>query len=95
MRLIGYSPERRVTEVEYSFDVRVNGAIQKVNLGRDVLAAFTGWFQSAASTAFGSAFGLEQLFTVAGDGNAIEAVTVTLKNAQGNTMSARTPFAPN
>jgi large repetitive protein len=95
VRLIGYSPERRVTEVEYSFDVRVNGAIQKVNLGRDVLAAFTGWFQSAASTAFGSAFGLEQLFTVAGDGNAIEAVTVTLKNAQGNTMSARTPFAPN
>jgi hypothetical protein len=95
VRVIGYSPERRVTEVEYSFDVRVNGTIQKVNLGRSVLSEFTTWYQSPASIVFGSAFRLEQLFSVAGDSSAIEAVTVTLKNSQGNTASTRIPFTAN
>jgi len=95
VRVIGYSPERRVTEVEYSFDVRVNGAIQKINLGRAVLAEFTTWYQNPASVPFGSAFRLEQLFSVVGDSSAIEAVTVTLKNLQGNTASARIPFTAN
>jgi len=95
VRVIGYSPERRVTEVEYSFDVRVNGAIQKINLGRAVLAEFTTWYQNPASVIFGSAFRLEQLFSVVGDSSAIEAVTVTLKNLQGNTASARIPFTAN
>jgi hypothetical protein len=95
VRVIGYSPERRVTEVEYSFDVRVNGVIEKVNLGRTVLSEFNTWYQNPASTAFGSAFRLEQLFSVVGDSTAIEAVTVTLKNSQGNTTSASTPFTAN
>jgi len=95
VRVIGYSPERRVTEVEYSFDVRVNGAIQKVNLGRSVNAEFNSWYQNQASAAFGSAFRLEQLFSVVGDSTAIEAVTITLKNSQGNTTSARVPFTAN
>jgi Putative Ig domain len=92
VRVIGYSPERRVTEVEYSFDVRVNGNIQKVNLARTVLSEFNTWYQSPASAAFGSAFRLEQLFSVTGDSTSIEGVTVTLKNSQGNTTSTRTPF---
>jgi hypothetical protein len=95
VRVIGYSPERRVTEVEYSFDVRVNGVVEKVNLGRAVLSEFNTWYQNPASAAFGSAFRLEQLFSVVGDSTAIEAVTVTLKNSQGNAISARTPFTAN
>jgi len=95
VQVIGYSPERRVTEVEYSFDVRVNGAIQKVNLGKSVLSEFNSWYQNPASAAFGSAFRLQQLFSVVGDTTAIEGVTVTLKNSQGNTASARTPFTAN
>jgi hypothetical protein len=92
VQVIGYSPERRVTEVEYSFDVRVKGNIQKINLGRTVLSEFNTWYQNPASAAFGSSFRLEQLFSVTGDTTAIEGVTVTLKNMQGNTSSARTPF---
>jgi hypothetical protein len=95
VRVIGYSPERRVTDVEYSFDVRVNGAIQKVNLTRPVGPEFNTWYQNPASAAFGSSFRLEQLFSVVGDITAIEGVTVTLKNSIGSTASTRVSFAAN
>ena len=89
LRVIGYSPERRVTEIDFSFEVRVNGVIEKVNLSRPVTAEFNTWFQNPASTPFGSAFRFEQLFGVGGDPKTIDAVTVTMKNSQGSTTSAR------
>ena len=92
VRVIGFSPERRVTEIDFSFEVRVNGAIERVNLSRTVTAEFNTWFQNPMSTPFGSAFRFEQLFGVGGDPRVIEAVTVTLKNSQGNTISARIPL---
>jgi hypothetical protein len=95
VRVIGYSPERRVTDVEYSFDVRVNGAIQKVNLSRPVGPEFNTWYQNPASATFGSSFRLEQLFSVQGDSTAIEGVTVTLKNSIGSTVSAPVAFTAN
>ena len=92
VRVIGYSPERRVTEIDFSFEVRVNGAIERVNLSRTVTAEFHTWFQNPTSTPFGSAFRFEQLFGVGGDPRVIDAVTVTLKNSQGNTISTRIPL---
>ena len=92
LRVIGYSPERRVTEIDFSFEVRVNGVIEKVNLSRTVTAEFNTWFQNPTATPFGSAFRFEQLFGVAGDPKTIDAVTVTLKNSQGSTSSARIPL---
>ena len=89
LRVIGYSPERRVTEIDFSFEVRVNGVIERVNLSRPVTAEFNTWFQNPASTPFGSAFRFEQLFGVGGDPKTIDAVTVTMKNSQGSTTSAR------
>ena len=92
LRVIGYSPERRVTEIDFSFEVRVNGVIEKINLSRTVTAEFSTWFQNPTATPFGSAFRFEQLFGVAGDPKTIDAVTVTLKNSQGSTSSARIPL---
>jgi hypothetical protein len=92
VRVIGFSPERRVTEVEFSFEVRVSGAIQMVNLTRTVTTDFNTWYQNAASAPFGSAFQFEQFFAVDGGTAAIEAVRITLRNVQGSTVSARIPF---
>jgi hypothetical protein len=95
VRVTGFSPERRVTEIEFSFEVRVSGAIQLVNLTRTVTTEFTAWYQNAASAPYGSAFLFEQLFAVDGGTSAIEAVRITLRNVQGGTTSSRIPFTGN
>jgi len=95
VKVVGFSPERRVTEASFSFEVRVNGTIQTMNLTKPVDSDFGPWYQNPQSTPFGSAFSFEQLFAVSGNTSSIEAVTVTLKNAIGSTVSARTPFTAN
>jgi hypothetical protein len=79
----GYSAERRVSTVEFTFDVRVNGQIEKVVLTRNVEAEFDAWYRSAAANPFGSAFLFAQTFNVDGDVNIVESVTVRLANGQG------------
>jgi hypothetical protein len=95
VRVIGFSTDRTVEEVNFGFDVRVNGAIQAVNLSKVVNAEFVSWYQNPASSPFGSAFRLEQIFGVGGDNTAIEAVTITLRNARGSTTSSRVVFTAN
>jgi hypothetical protein len=92
----GYSPERRVTEVDFGFDVRIgNGGTQRVNLTNAAESQFKDWFQSAASVPFGSTFVFQQLFGVNGDSTAIQAVTITLKNGQGSTASSPVTITSN
>ena len=95
MQVVGFSPERRVTEVQYSFDVLVNGAIQRIDMSRSIEADSGVWYQNAASAPFGSAFKLDQLFGVVGSTAPIEAVTITLRNTQGSTTSSSVPFTGN
>lgn len=84
VQLTGYSPMRRVTNVEFVFDVRVGGTLQKVALSRPVDADFRNWFTNPASVDFGSAFSFVQSFLITGGGTTdVEAVTVRLVNAQG------------
>ena len=64
----------------------------RVNLTRAAESDFSAWYRSSSSSLFGSAFGFDQGFNVAGETSAIEAVTITLQNAQGITTSARVPF---
>ena len=95
VRVIGYSPDRSVGEINYAFEVRLGGTVQTVNLARPVAPEFTSWYQSTASSIFGSAFRLEQLFGVGGDTSVIEAITITLRNVNGASTSARVPFTAN
>jgi hypothetical protein len=85
IRIVGYASSRRVTSVEFTFDLKNGG---KPDLSESVDAAFAGWYHSAASTPFGSAFSLLQSFNVTGDATQILDVTVRLTNAQGSTTSA-------
>jgi hypothetical protein len=92
----GYSPERRVTEVDFGFDIRTSsGSTQRVNLAAAAESEFKDWFQSSASVPFGSTFVFQQLFGVNGDSTAIQTVTITLKNGQGSTASSRVPITAN
>jgi len=95
VQVVGFSPERKVSEIQFSFDVRVNGALQKVDLTKTVDSDFGVWYQSAPSLPFGSAFKLDQLFTVSGSTAAVEAITITVKNTQGSTTSSSVQFTGN
>ena len=86
--LTGYSPARRVTSVDFNFDVKTGSKTQRITLTKNVDSLFANWFQSSVSVPYGSAFSFSQSFTLQGTGSTIEAVTVTLKNVQGNTSSA-------
>ena len=85
--ITGYSPARRITSVDFNFDIKSGGKTRRVTLSRNVDAQFAAWYQNPASVAFGSAFSVTQSIGRQGSGT-IEAVTVTLKNAQGNSSSA-------
>src|SRR5262249_16367797 len=69
----GFARRRRVTTVEFSFDIK--GSARKT-LSRNVESEFADWYRNAASTPFGSAFSFLQSFTIQGDTSSIEGVTV-------------------
>jgi hypothetical protein len=85
IQITGFAPTRRVTTVEFSFDIK--GSARRT-LSRNVESEFADWYRNAASTPFGSAFSFLQSFTIQGDTSLIEGVTVRLSNAQGSTTSA-------
>jgi len=91
VQITGYAPSRRVTSVEFTFDVRTGTTTQRVPLTRNVEANFAAWFTSPGSTAFGGSFSYVQSFTIEGDATAVQSVTVRLTNAQGGTVSAVIP----
>jgi hypothetical protein len=83
----GYSPSRSVTGIQFAFEVRLAGTVQRIVLERSVEDEFTAWYQTAEAARFGTAFFFEQVFVVEGDQALIEAVSVTLSNNQGNSAS--------
>ena len=87
VEVTGFAPARRVTNVEFSFDVRNGTGTERVVLTRNVETDFANWYRNSASTAFGGSFSFVQSFTVTGDTSAIESVTIRLTNAQGSTVS--------
>jgi hypothetical protein len=88
VQITGYSSPRRVSSVEFNFDVKVGNKTQRIPLSRNVEADFGTWYRHPASAQFGSSFSFLQSFTIEnGTANAIEGVTVRLTNAQGSTTS--------
>jgi hypothetical protein len=92
VQITGYSPSRRVTSVEFAFDVKTGNTTQLVTLQRNVDADFGAWYHNTTSTAFGSAFSFVQSFAVQGDTSVVRAVTVRLANPQGSTSSSSASF---
>ena len=95
VQVTGYSPDRRVLSAVFTFDVRTPDGVQQVTLTRNVDDDFGSWYRSQNSTSFGSSFVYTQSFSIQGDMNAIQAVSVTLINGQGATSSAGVPMVVN
>ena len=88
VQITGYASARRVTSVEFDFEVKSGTKTVTQTLSRSVDNEFSAWFNSAASGVFGGQFSFVQSFLIAnGDASSIVSVTVRLTNAQGSTTS--------
>ena len=78
----GFATTRQVTQAKFHFEPS--------DITVDVGAAFTQWYQSAPSVAFGSSFSYSQPFTI--QGSLSGTVTVTLVNDRGTSNAKSAQF---
>lgn len=90
IRITGYATPRSVTNLTFGFEAKTASGIQRVDLTRSADPDFPNWYQNLQSIPFGSTFVFSQIFSVQSNGAELEAVTVTLTNAQGSSSSNRT-----
>jgi len=86
----GFSTSRTVTEMDLQFTASSGASLGTSSLTVDVSSAFNTWYQSAASTQFGSQFTADLNIVVAGDITAVQSVAVTAKNQSGSSSSVST-----
>ena len=90
--IVGYSTTRDMTSATVTCNpasgVTLSNNTETVQLGQ----AFTTWYQSSVSAAFGSMFLLEIPFTVQNGTNPLASVSVTLTNSQGTSAPATATF---
>ena len=84
IQVTGYSTAKDVTQAVFHFTAASGSTLQSSDVTVPVQSIFTPWFQSTASTAFGSQFTFTQPFTVQGDPNAVIPGSVTLTNSLGS-----------
>ena len=89
LRVIGFSTSRDLAQAT----VRFTGAgLLTSELVVPLAELSSKWYQSAASAPFGSQFTLVLPFTVQGDPNAIQSVTLIITNAQGASAPGSSSF---
>ena len=69
--ITGYSTTRDMTQAVFTLNPVPNGSFTSSVLTVPLSSIFSTWYQSAASTAFGSQFTYTQTFTVIGDVNQV------------------------
>jgi hypothetical protein len=90
--VIGFSTTREITSATFHFTPSSGNALQTTDVTVPVGTAFTTWYQSSASNAFGSQFLLTQPFNVQGISGAVGTVSVTLSNTQGTSQAVSATF---
>ena len=86
----GYSTTRDMTSATFHLNAAPGASFIATDITVPMSASFTTWYQSAVSGQFGSQFSYAQPFTVVGDTNQIQSVTVTLTNSAGASVSMTT-----
>jgi hypothetical protein len=81
--ITGYAPSRSMQQLNLEFTAVPGRNLQTRSLTVDVGSAFNSWYQATASTAAGSQFTASVTLNVAGDSSAIQAIGVTVTNANG------------
>jgi hypothetical protein len=90
--VIGFSTTREITSATFHFTPSSGNTLQTTDVTMPVGTAFTTWYQSSASNAFGSQFLLTQPFNVQGVSGAVGTVSVTLTNTQGTSQAVSATF---
>jgi hypothetical protein len=83
----GFDPTRAVTQVVFTFAAAGGSTLQTTSVTVSAASLFTSWYQSSASTAFGSQFSFTIPFTVTGSVQSLTSVTVTLVNPTGTSTA--------
>ena len=81
--ILGLSSPRDMTQATFHFTAASGASLKTTDLTVDLTAAFTTWYSSAASDAFGTTFLYTQPFTLSSDATNVGTVSVTLSNSQG------------
>jgi hypothetical protein len=89
--VVGFSNTREVTKAMFHFTPAAGSSIKDPDVTVDVTTVFAGWYGSAASDAYGSAFTFTQPFTLDSDASVIAGVTVTLTNSVGASVVLEAP----
>ncbi len=92
--IVGFSNTRDLTQGTFTFTAASGVNLQTGNVTVPLTAAFTTWYQSAASAPFGSQFTLTQPFTVSGNQQAVASLSVTLTNSVGTSAALTTNNVP-
>ena len=91
VRVTGYATTREVTQGTFRFSGAASASPIVVSVPLSITSAT--WFQSASSGKFGGQFGLVQSFTWQGQpASGLNAVSVSLTNAQGASAEMQTQF---
>jgi Abnormal spindle-like microcephaly-assoc'd, ASPM-SPD-2-Hydin len=90
VQITGLSTPRSVTAINLTFGGAPGGNLQTTSISVNADAAFTAWYQTAASQAVGSQFTVTLTITVNGSLSAVQSVSASLTNSSGtsNSMTA-------
>jgi hypothetical protein len=83
----GFDPTRAITQVVFTFTPAAGSTLQTTSTTIAATALFSSYYQSSASTPFGSQFSFTIPFTVTGNVSGIGSVTVTLVNPTGTSAA--------
>lgn len=90
--VIGYSTPREVTTAVVSLKAKPDKKLSATLFNIPLSSAFSAWYQSAASAAYGSQFSLRIPFTVQNDSDAVASVSVFLTNSLGGSAEVSATF---
>jgi Putative Ig domain len=85
--VVGFASSREMTQALFQFTAASGTTLSSSSLTVPIDTIFSGWYQSPASSPFGSQFTYTQPFTVSGGAQSIVSVSVTLVNKVGSSTA--------
>ncbi|HMC62991.1 MAG TPA: Ig domain-containing protein, partial [Candidatus Solibacter sp.] len=92
LHITGYSTPRQLTQAVVQLTPSAGSNLQTTQLTVPLTDLAASWYQSAASTPFGSQFTLVLPFTIQGNAAGIDSVGVSLVNSQGSSPAVSSKY---
>jgi hypothetical protein len=90
--VVGYATSREMVSATIGFTAAAGVTLSSSQATVPLAAVFTTWYQSSASTPYGSQFSLTMPFTFSSSTAPLTSVSVQLTNAQGNSTTVSAPY---